>query len=186
MAIERLGFQPEDGERGRDNVGVLLVIGGVSGSGKSTVVDLLVQEHPTIRPSVSTTTREPRADEIHGQHYYFVGKDEFQQRMDRNEFLETNPYREHMYGTHRKALLPVLAGEDVVLVLNLDGNADAFMSSIDDDIKALEQLKEKEGIHVVVNRDGKPHHAMHEVFDLVHDRKRNLEQKLRQQRSMVP
>lgn len=68
----------------------LLVLSGPSGSGKTTVVERLIAESsvPLVK-AISATTRPPRNGEIHGDAYYFLTAEEFRNRKERDEFLET-------------------------------------------------------------------------------------------------
>ena len=68
----------------------ILVLSGPSGSGKTTIVDRLINESSVeLVKAISATTRPPRNGEGHGEAYYFLTKDEFLQRKERGEFLET-------------------------------------------------------------------------------------------------
>ena len=68
----------------------ILVLSGPSGSGKTTIVDRLINESSVLLvKAISATTRPPRNGEVHGEAYYFLTKDEFLQRKERGEFLET-------------------------------------------------------------------------------------------------
>ena len=73
--------------------GKLFVISGASGVGKSTVLKRVMEIRPELRFSVSATTRAPRPGEVDGESYYFVTKEQFEQMIARNEFLE---YDAHM------------------------------------------------------------------------------------------
>jgi guanylate kinase len=68
----------------------ILVLSGPSGSGKTTVVDRLIAESsvPLVK-AISATTRPQRKGEVDGVAYYFLTTEEFVQRRDRGEFLET-------------------------------------------------------------------------------------------------
>lgn len=79
----------------------VVVLSGPSGSGKTTIVERLLREGPVrLVKSVSATTRTPRAGEVHGEAYYFLTLDEFQTRLQRDEFLETaEVYQGLWYGT---------------------------------------------------------------------------------------
>ena len=55
-----------------ERTGMLLIISGPSGTGKGTLVKMLMDNDPSFRFSCSVTTREPRTGEIDGVHYYFV------------------------------------------------------------------------------------------------------------------
>lgn len=68
----------------------LLVLSGPAGSGKTTIVQRLLQESPVpLRKCVSATTRPPRTGEIDGEHYHFLSADEFERRRQAGDFLET-------------------------------------------------------------------------------------------------
>lgn len=74
------------------------IISGPSGSGKSSIIQMLKKVSLSIKFSVSATDRPPRPDEINGINYYFLSPDEFQRKIDRNVFLEYVEL-EHRYGT---------------------------------------------------------------------------------------
>jgi guanylate kinase len=68
----------------------ILVLSGPSGSGKTTIVERLVEESPVpLIKAISATTRPQRKGEIDGVAYYFLTTEEFEQRRQRGEFLET-------------------------------------------------------------------------------------------------
>lgn len=79
----------------------VVVLSGPSGSGKTTIVERLLEDAPVrLVKSVSATTRAPRSGEVHGESYYFLSLEEFQQRLARDEFLETaEVYSGLWYGT---------------------------------------------------------------------------------------
>ena len=77
----------------------LFVFSGASGVGKSTVLKQVMQARPELLFSVSATTRPPREGEIDGVSYYFVTKQQFEQMIDRGEFLEYNRHNDNYYGT---------------------------------------------------------------------------------------
>ena len=100
------------------NVSVF-IISAPSGSGKSTLVGRLMQEVSRLRFSVSYTTRQPRGAEVNGKEYFFISREEFQQRIDRAEFLEWEEVFGNYYGTHRSEL--ERANDDGVdLILDID------------------------------------------------------------------
>jgi guanylate kinase len=76
--------------------GRLFVISGPSGSGKTSLTNRLLEALPGLRFSVSYTTRPKRRGEQHGKQYFFVSSEEFEDMVDRNEFLE----HAHVYGNH--------------------------------------------------------------------------------------
>ena len=69
-----------------------------SGSGKSTMVKHLLTQHPDLfELSVSCTTRPPRGQEVHGKEYYFISVEEFQKRIENNDFIEFEQVYEGLY-----------------------------------------------------------------------------------------
>lgn len=85
----------------KQNSGKVIVIVAPSGAGKTTIAKRLLKEFPQLKFSVSATTRAPRADEIHGEDYYFLTDQEFNERIENNEFLEWEYYSGNKYGTLR-------------------------------------------------------------------------------------
>lgn len=80
----------------------VVVLSGPSGSGKTTIVSRVLQEAPVkLVKSVSATTRPARPNERHGEDYYFLSREEFEQRRARGEFLECAEVHKsgHWYGT---------------------------------------------------------------------------------------
>jgi guanylate kinase len=80
------------------------VVTGPSGVGKGTLIRALRERHPEFALSVSATTREPREGEEHGRDYYFLTKQQFEERVNRGEFLEHAEYAGNRYGTPRSEL----------------------------------------------------------------------------------
>jgi guanylate kinase len=105
--------------------GKLVIISGPSGAGKTTLLKRLYGCAPVpLVVSVSATTRPPRAGEIDGVDYYFLGRDEFERRRLAGEFLEScEVYRTgDWYGTLRSEVTPSLAaGKWVVLEIDVQG-----------------------------------------------------------------
>ncbi|MEB3194292.1 MAG: guanylate kinase [Cyanobacteriota bacterium] len=109
--------QPTGGEPGR-----LTVLTGPSGVGKGTLVRALLQRHPELWLSVSATTRAPRDGEVDGVHYFFLGAEDFEQRVQADGFLEWATFAGNRYGTPRGAVEQRLAeGQPVLLEIELEG-----------------------------------------------------------------
>lgn len=78
----------------------LVLFCGPSGSGKTTIVHHLMTVIPSLRFSISATTRARRDSEQHGRDYYFMSPDEFRDRLGKDEFLEWEEvYPDRFYGT---------------------------------------------------------------------------------------
>jgi guanylate kinase len=104
------------------NEGKLLVVSGPSGTGKSTVVKLLVEKLDRLCLSVSATTRPPRESEREGREYYFVDHTEFERRIACGEMLEYASYNGNYYGTPRDKVEEWLGqGFDVLLEIEVQG-----------------------------------------------------------------
>ncbi len=107
----------------------VFIISAPSGSGKSTLVARLLASDPSLRFSVSYTTRKPRGNEKPGESYVYITREEFLRRIDRGEFLEYADVFGNYYGTHREVLEQAQAeGKDLIL---------------DIDVKGARQLKER-------------------------------------------
>lgn len=107
-------------ERGR-----LIIFSAPSGTGKSTIINWLMAEHPELNLafSISCTSRKPRGMEKNGVEYYFVSPEEFRYRIDNNEFLEYEEvYHDRFYGTLKAQVDRQLeAGQNVVFDLDVKG-----------------------------------------------------------------
>src|SRR6266852_2358421 len=103
---------------------LVFIVSGPSGSGKSTLVQKLL-ELPGTMLSVSCTTRKPRPTENAGKWYNFVTEAEFQQMVERGEFLESaQVFGKSWYGTPRKWLDEARhKGLDLVLEIDVQGAA---------------------------------------------------------------
>jgi guanylate kinase len=110
----------------------VFIVSAPSGSGKSTLVKRLLENDPTILFSVSYTTRQPRGLEVHGESYCFVSRAEFEERIQKNEFLEHAEVFGNYYGTHNGILERAMAEhKDLVLDIDVQG-ARQLKSSIPD------------------------------------------------------
>jgi len=101
---------------------LVLIVSGPSGSGKSTLVEKIL-ELPGTMLSISCTTRRPRQTESEGKWYNFVTEAEFQQMVERGDFLEyAQVFGKNWYGTPRKAVEDAVArGKDLVLEIDVQG-----------------------------------------------------------------
>jgi guanylate kinase len=102
--------------------GKLFVIAAPSGAGKTTLVRALMQRRPTLRFSISYTTRKQRPIERDQYDYFFVNKEKFEQMRDAGEFLEHARVFDNYYGTSRQQVEQLLAaGQDVLLEIDWQG-----------------------------------------------------------------
>jgi guanylate kinase len=103
-------------------LGVAVIVSGPSGTGKSTVCDELKKLVPDLGFSISCTTRSPRPGEEDGREYYFISRDEFKSKIDKNLFIEYAEVHGNFYGTLRSEVIDrVSAGRDVVLDIDVQG-----------------------------------------------------------------
>jgi guanylate kinase len=102
--------------------GRLFVIAAPSGAGKTSLIEALMREDPSLKLSISYTTRAPRPGEKHGVDYHFVDEAEFLAMRSRGEFLESAEVHGHWYGTSKKVITEALArGEDLILEIDWQG-----------------------------------------------------------------
>ena len=100
----------------------LFVISGSSGVGKGTVLKGFLEKNPDFMLSISCTTRAPRKGEIDGVNYFFISKDEFQNCIDNDKFLEWAEFAGNRYGTKKKYIQQCLAeGKDIILEIDTQG-----------------------------------------------------------------
>lgn len=103
--------------------GLLFVVSAPAGTGKTTLVQRLIQEFsPAVLASVSYTTRQPRAGEKEGRDYYFVTKSEFEEKMTASDFLEYVKLYDDYYGTSQQWVFDQQnQGKHVILVIDTQG-----------------------------------------------------------------
>ena len=100
----------------------VFIVSAPSGSGKSTLVNRVLEQDPKLLFSISYTTRQPRGHEKQDDHYHFIGRDEFERRLEQDEFLEWAKVFENYYGTSRLYLEQALKeGRDLVLDIDVQG-----------------------------------------------------------------
>lgn len=102
--------------------GLLFVVSGPSGAGKDTLVEGLREDRPSLRYSVSATTRTARPEEREGEHYFFVSSAEFERLRCNSGLLESREYNGNLYGTPRDYIERSLTeGYDVVMKPEVNG-----------------------------------------------------------------
>ncbi|MDF7637710.1 guanylate kinase [Leuconostocaceae bacterium ESL0958] len=103
--------------------GLLIVLSGPSGVGKGTVRKAIFEDDSVdFRYSISATTRKPREGEVDGKDYFFVSKEEFEEKIQAGGMLEYAQYVDNYYGTPKAFIDDTLAsGRDVFLEIDVQG-----------------------------------------------------------------
>src|SRR5690606_499263 len=106
-----------------DSTPVLLVLAGPAGSGKTTLCERMVAEHPEFSRVVTATTRDPRPGEVDGVHYHFLSPEKFDERVAAGAFLEWAwVHKKNRYGTLASAALePLAAGRSLIINVDVQG-----------------------------------------------------------------
>lgn len=104
------------------NKGKLIIISGISGSGKSTVYKAMLERYEEYVVSISKTTRAPRDYEVEGVDYFFCTREEFEDDIKNEKFLEYAEYVNNYYGTPKEYVDSQRAlGKDVILEIEIQG-----------------------------------------------------------------
>jgi|SRR5690554_357730 len=104
--------------------GVLFIVCGPSGVGKTTLAQHLLKSCPRLTPSVSYTTRAPRHGEVHGVDYHFVDEAEFVEMRDSDRFAEWARVHGNFYGTPVSGILQAWKdNRDVLFDIDYQGAA---------------------------------------------------------------
>ena len=107
----------------RKKTGTLIVLSGPSGAGKGTICNELLKQVDTLSLSISMTTRSPRGNEVDGKDYYFVTKEQFEEDIKKDNFLEyAKVHGDNYYGTPKRKVEESLAsGKDIILEIDIQG-----------------------------------------------------------------
>ncbi|MBH1973841.1 MAG: guanylate kinase [Rhodobacteraceae bacterium] len=118
--------------------GLLLILSSPSGAGKSTLSRKLLDWDPTIRFSVSATTRAPRPGEEDGREYYFRSREDFEDMVKTGEMLEHAEVFGNFYGSPKAPVEAAMkAGRDTVFDIDWQGGQQIRNSSLGRDVVSI-------------------------------------------------
>lgn len=102
--------------------GKLFVVTGPSGVGKGTLISEFLSKNDDINLSISATTRAPRPNEVDGVNYNFMSKESFEERIEKNLFLEWAKFADNYYGTYQKTVEDSLEnGKNILVEIEIQG-----------------------------------------------------------------
>ena len=120
--------------------GLLIVISGPSGVGKTTLGQKLLTRFPEMKYSISTTTRKPRKTEVNGHDYVFVCMGKFKKDIGKGRFAEWAEVGENLYGTSKTFIKDAInSGYDVLLDIDVNGASQ------------LRKLYHENGVFIFIN-----------------------------------
>lgn len=118
--------------------GLLLILSSPSGAGKSTLARMLMEWDPTIRFSVSATTRAPRPGEVDGREYYFRSRADFQQMVETGDMLEHAEVFGNFYGSPKGPVEAAMAeGRDTLFDIDWQGGQQIRNSALGRDVVSI-------------------------------------------------
>ncbi|MGO4908947.1 guanylate kinase [Pseudorhodobacter sp. W20_MBD10_FR17] len=118
--------------------GLLLILSSPSGAGKSTLAKMLMEWDPSLRFSVSATTRAPRAGEQDGREYYFRSRAQFEAMIAAGEMLEHAEVFTNFYGSPKGPVESAMAeGRDTLFDIDWQGGQQIRNSSLGRDVVSI-------------------------------------------------
>lgn len=130
------------------NRGRLFIVSGPSGVGKTTICKELCNHFPTLKWSVSVTTRNKRKGEREGVDYWYMPEKEFLQKVERDEFIEYAQVHGHYYGTLRGPLEEALLGGcHYLLEIDVQGAAKIKARNLYDPVLIFIMPPDLESLH---------------------------------------
>lgn len=102
--------------------GQIFVITAPSGTGKTTIINIVMKNVSGIGYSISHTTRKPRGGEVNGYNYYFVDRVRFEKMIEGRKFIEWAVVYDQLYGTSISSVDKELSsGKDLLMDLDIQG-----------------------------------------------------------------
>ena len=118
--------------------GLLLILSSPSGAGKSTLSRMLMAWDPSLRFSVSATTRAPRPAEVEGREYFFLSKEKFTDMVEADEMLEHAEVFGNFYGSPATPVREALdAGRDMIFDIDWQGGQQIKNSNLGNDVVSV-------------------------------------------------
>jgi guanylate kinase len=102
----------------------VFIISGPSGVGKDTVIEKLREVYPDAGYVVTATSRPKRRGEVHGKHYLFIDREDFEAQIAAGDFIESALVYGNLYGVPRRPIVDALAaGQHVIIKVDVKGAA---------------------------------------------------------------
>lgn len=116
---------------------LIFILIGPSGTGKTTLIQRMLQDYPELRKHVTYTTRPPRHEEVNGVDYHFVSHAEFERMRSEGKMVEWNPHFENLYGSTYDSVSAAIKGDfDRITSLEVLG-AEKLQSLYPDDVATI-------------------------------------------------
>jgi len=157
--------------------GILIIISGPSGTGKSTIVKEFISRNKDVQLSVSATTRKIRPGEQEGKNYFFLSESAFAENIEQDAFLEHANVYGNYYGTPRDFVKEKLKkGQDVLLEIDTDGALQiknkfpegVFIFVVPPSIHELQRRINSRGTETMVEMERRLNSSLAEIKQLVH------------------
>ena len=118
--------------------GLLIILSSPSGAGKSTLARRMMAWDPSLRFSVSATTRAPRPGETDGREYYFRSRRDFETMVAAGDMLEHAEVFGHLYGSPRAPVEAAMsAGQDTIFDIDWQGGQQIKNSVLGKDVVSI-------------------------------------------------
>lgn len=136
---------------------MLVILSGVSGSGKDTIKKEIIKRMDNVKTIPSLTTRAPRENDVPGETYIFISKEEFEEKIKNNEIYEYDIHHNNYYGTSKKILSD--KAQTGIIIKDIDVNGTEKLKETLKDIKIVTiflRVPKEELRHRLENRIDKP------------------------------